>query len=62
MKIRMLVNGDTTQVYSLKDGKTVLKALENTNLIVDTDTDTLVNPNEVKEEGAYSVYPKMTGG
>jgi len=63
MKIKFLVKGDTTICYSLRDGKTVLNALKNTNLIIDQDMDQAVDDlNTLQEDGNYVVVPHVSGG
>lgn len=62
MKIRILLNGDTTAVYSLKDGQKILKNLEPSNLILDETTNTPVSADNVSEEGQYTVIPHVAGG
>lgn len=63
MKIRMLVNGHTQQVYDLEWGKKLLKAeVEKGSLVVDDEARQLAKIEELTEDSSVTVYPAIVGG
>ena len=63
MKIRMLVDGHTTQVYDLDRAKTLLKREQSRgNLVVDDETRQLAKVDFLKEDSSVTVYPVVKGG
>ena len=63
LKIRMLVNGHTQQQYDFEYGQRILESETiKGNLVVDDETRQLVKIHELREDGNYTVYPKIVGG
>jgi len=62
MKITMLLDGHTTQEYSLEMGKTYLHKLEKTNLIIDDETHQLAKIDFLTETSNVTVFPMVMGG
>lgn len=62
MKITLLVNGHTTQDYSLEMGKTYLHKLEKTNLIIDDETCQLAKIDFLTENSNVTVFPIVVDG
>lgn len=58
----MLVDGHTTQTYSLDRGTSLLKELEKNNMIVDDETMQLTKIEFLNENSSVTVYPKVIGG
>jgi hypothetical protein len=62
LKITMLVNGHTTQEYELEQGKSYLKVLSKTNLIVDDELTQLAKIESLTNTSNVTVIPRVMGG
>lgn len=62
MKITMMVDGHTTQEYALEQGKTYLRNLEKTSLIIDDETRQIAKVEGLSERSRVTVYPRVAGG
>lgn len=58
----MMFKGHTTGDYSLEQGKTYLRKLQRTNLIVDDETRQLAKIDFLTENSHVFVYPILVGG
>ena len=61
MKIRMLVNGDAQETYTLERGKQILETLQDSNIILD-ESRQLAKIQDLKEDSSVIVIPRILGG
>ena len=62
LKITMLVDGHTTQEYELEQGKSYLRTLSKTNLIVDDELKQLAKIDGLTNASSVTVMPRVMGG
>lgn len=63
MKIRMLVDGHSEQIYELNYAKKILRRESaRGNLVVDDETRQLAKIESLTEDSSVTVYPVISGG